>query len=224
MILAAGRGERMRPLTDTTPKPLLQVRGKALIDYHLEKLANANIERVVINHAWLGEQIVDHVRCGEFAGLDIVFSAESPVLETAGGIVKALPALTKDNAREFIVVNGDVFSDVDFTQLPDSLGEDLAHLVMVDNPEQHPRGDFYYAQGRLNTDGHTRLTYSGIGVYHVAMFSHLHPVRAPLAPLLIDAIEQRRVSAQHHQGEWNDVGTPDRLAALNQGGANAGLG
>jgi N-acetyl-alpha-D-muramate 1-phosphate uridylyltransferase len=217
MILAAGRGERMRPLTDHCPKPLLKVRGKALIESHIEALQKAGIQRLVINHAWLGEQFPACLGDGSRYGLDILYSPEQTALETAGGIINAMPLLCKDVAMEyFAVVNGDIFSDFDFSQLPKQLGNDLAHLVMVENPPHNPRGDFSFAHGRLQQGDTDKLTFSGIAVYHKTFFSGLKSGTLALAPLLRNFIGKNKVSAQQHQGSWCDVGTPERLAMLNQ--------
>lgn len=213
MLLAAGRGERMRPLTDTRPKPLLEVAGKALIEYHLAALQRAGIHEVVINHAWLGDQIEARLGTGERYGLHIRYSAERPAaLETAGGIVQALPLL---GAAPFLVINADIWTDYPLQNLPQQ-PQGLAHLVMVDNPPHHPAGDFHLAGGRLRTGGEPRLTFSGIGVYHPELFAGLEPGVRPLAPLLQAAMQADRVSGEHYRGRWLDVGTPQRLAALDR--------
>ena len=211
MILAAGRGERMRPLTDSCPKPLLQVGGKALIEHHIDSLKKANITSLVINHAHLGEQIEDYLGNGEKYGVEIQYSAEHDALETGGGIYKALPLL--GNAP-FIVVNGDVWCDLDFSLLPKKI-TGLAHLVMIANPAHNPTGDFYFNEGRLHSDKGSKLTYSGIGVFSPALFAHCTAGRFPLAPLLRNAIAENKVTASYYQGEWVDVGTPERLSDLN---------
>lgn len=215
MILAAGRGERMRPLTDHTPKPLLQVGGKPLIVWHLEHLANAGFREVVINHAHLGKQIEDALGNGSQWGLSIVYSPEAVALETAGGIVKALPFL---GDAPFLVVNADIFTDIDFARLRNVLqGQELAHLVMIDNPPQHPEGDFVYSAGRIKLEGASMLTFSGVAVYSPRMFAGLpDDVPTKLAPLLRQAIEKGEVGGEYHHGIWHDVGTPQRLAVLNQ--------
>lgn len=215
MILAAGRGERMRPLTDHTPKPLLQVGGKPLIVWHLEHLANAGFREVVINHAHLGKQIEDALGNGSQWGLSIAYSPETVALETAGGIVKALPLL---GDAPFLVVNADIFTDIDFARLRNVLqGQELAHLVMIDNPPQHPEGDFVYSAGRIKLEGASMLTFSGVAVYSPRMFAGLpDDVPAKLAPLLRQAIEKGEVGGEYHHGIWHDVGTPQRLAVLNQ--------
>ncbi|KZE34342.1 N-acetylmuramate alpha-1-phosphate uridylyltransferase MurU [Crenobacter luteus] len=214
MILAAGRGERMRPLTDATPKPLLTAGSQPLIGWHLKSLAEAGVADVVVNHAWLGDQIEARLGSGAEWGVHIAYSAEGDALETAGGIATALPLLGE---APFIVVNGDVLTDFPFARLIDAArkldGERrLAHLVLVDNPAHHAAGDFSLAaDGRvLDAPG---LTFAGVGVYHPALFAGLAPHRpARLAPLLRAAMAQGRVSGEHYRGLWRDVGTIERLA------------
>ena len=215
MILAAGRGERMRPLTDHTPKPLLPVGGKPLIVWHLERLSYAGFREVIINHAHLGSQIEAALGNGQRWGLSIRYSAEMIALETAGGIANALPLLGE---QPFLVVNSDVFTDVDFNKLENALHKDkLAHLILVDNPPQHPDGDFSLDNDQLALDGARRLTFSGIAVYHPALFADVEQGHAAkLAPLLRRAISQGLASAEHYQGKWYDIGTPERLHDLNQ--------
>lgn len=218
MILAAGRGERMRPLTDSVPKPMLQVQTKPLIEYHLEALKRAGYERVVINHAWLGQQIETALGTGERFGLDILYSVEMQALETAGGISKALPLLCPTEKDEiFTVVNGDIFTDFDFATLPAHLatGTD-AHLVMVDNPSHNPDGDFYFAQQGLYPYQGKKLTFSGIAVYNKEFFAKVNSAVTPLAPMLRAAINRGSIGAQHFTGQWTDVGTPQRLIELNK--------
>ena len=211
MILAAGRGERMRPLTDHTPKPLLKVGGKPLIVWHLERLAEAGFKEVVINHAHLGQQIEDQLGDGSCWGLNIAYSPEVTALETAGGIANALNLL---GDSPFLVVNGDVFTDVNFATLK-LQSPNLAHLVMVDNPPQHLQGDFAIKAGKLTETGDVQYTFSGVGVYHPQLFSGIEKGEAAkLAPLLKQAIAQGLVTAERHQGVWHDIGTPERLAAL----------
>ncbi len=212
MILAAGRGERMRPLTEHTPKPLLRVGGKALIEYHVERLLAAGFESLVINVSWLSEQIVAHLAASPWAQ-HIHWSREATPLETAGGIVQALPLL---GDAPFAVVNGDIWTDYPFEQLlaqvPAAGG---AHLVLVDNPAQHPQGDFRLrARGLLDRGEGERHTYSGIGVYSPALFADLEPGPRPMLPLLEQAIATGALSGEHYPGGWEDVGTPERLAAL----------
>jgi MurNAc alpha-1-phosphate uridylyltransferase len=210
MILAAGRGERMRPLTDHTPKPLLQVGGRALIAHHLQALAEAGFHEVVINHAHLGEQILASLGDGRRFGLQIQYSAEEKALETGGGIFKALPLL---GDGPFLVINGDIWCDYPLQRLQDC-NPLLAHLVMVDNPPQHPAGDFVLTEGLLHDGPGACLTFSGIGVYQPALFSGCEPGAFPLAPLLRRAMAQGAVSGEHYQGQWHDIGTPQRLAEL----------
>lgn len=215
MLLAAGRGERMRPLTDACPKPLLPVAGRPLIQWHLQRLAAAGFREVVINLSWLGEQIAAALGDGSAQGLRITFSREPwPALETGGGIFQALPLL---GPGPFLLVNGDVFTDVDFTRIR-LAPADLAQLVLVPNPEHHPRGDFWLdAAGRVLADaaaGAERLTYSGIAVLHPDLFEGAEPGRFPLLPLLERARAAGRLGGQRHDGRWLDVGTPARLAQL----------
>jgi MurNAc alpha-1-phosphate uridylyltransferase len=214
MILAAGRGERMRPLTDTTPKPLLKVADKALIEYHIEGLAKAGIYDLVINCAWLGQQIIDALGNGQQYGVNITFSDEGEqALETAGGIINALQHLGDE---PFVVVNGDIWCDYNFAKLPEK-PPGLAHLVMVDNPPHHPQGDFVLQNnGQLAAEGNNKLTFSGIGVYHPDLFAGLQPGKRPLALLLRQAMQTGQVSGEKHPGEWLDIGTPQRLDELNQ--------
>ncbi|MDO9282310.1 MAG: nucleotidyltransferase family protein [Methylotenera sp.] len=218
MILAAGRGERMRPLTDHTPKPLLKVGGKPLIVWHLERLALAGFKDVVINHAHLGEQIEAALGDGSQWGLHIQYSPEKIALETAGGIANALPLL---GSEPFLVVNGDTFTEVNFANIK-LTPNNLAHLVLVDNPPQHSQGDFVYDNGVLKNDdtenmANSKLTFSGVGVYHPSLFvSVQRGDPAKLAPLLRQAIAENRASAEHFQGVWHDIGTPERLATLDK--------
>lgn len=212
MILAAGRGERMRPLTDHTPKPLLQVAGRPLIEHTLLALTRAGFNDIVINTAWLGEQIEARLGDGSRFGIRLGYSRESTLLETGGGIHQALSLL---GAEPFLVVNGDVASDYPFGQLPTS-PEGLAHLVLVDNPSHHPDGDFGLNAGRVENTGCPRLTFSGIGVYRPQLFADCQPGRFPLAPLLRQAIDHAQVSGEHYPGFWLDVGTVERLRLLEQ--------
>lgn len=213
MVLAAGRGERMRPLTDAVPKPLLRVGGKRLIEYHLERLAAAGFREVVINTAWLGDQIEQSLGSGQQFGLAITYSRERPeALETGGGIFRALPLL---GSAPFLLVNGDVWTDVDFGALRrPPPGDSLAHLVLVSNPPQHPRGDFLIEGGLLSENAGTRHTYSGVGIYRPELFAACTPGKFPLLPLLRRAIEARRLSGEVHAGRWYDIGTAERLAVL----------
>ncbi len=216
MILAAGRGERMRPLTDHTPKPLLEVGGKPLIVWHIERLAHAGITDLVINHAHLGEQIESSLGDGSKFGVNIQYSDEGTALETAGGIAFALPLL---GDAPFAVVNGDIWCDYDFARLASQAialetSGDTVHLVMVDNPSQHPDGDFGLLDGRV-AESAPKLTFSGIGIYRPELFAHIpHASKAPLAPLLYEQIATGKVSGEHHTGKWTDVSTPQRLAEL----------
>ena len=213
MILAAGRGERMRPLTDTTPKPLLQAGGRCLIEYHVEALARAGITELVINTAWHGEQIEQRLSDGAEYGVQIIYSHEGEqALETAGGIINALPLLGNE---PFVVVNADIWTDYDFANLPTSLTT-FAHLVLVDNPPQHAGGDFSLNGDRVENEGAQRLTFSGIGVYQPSLFKALEQGVRPLAPLLRAAMAGGQVSGEHHSGEWFDIGTPERLAELDK--------
>jgi len=215
MILAAGRGVRMRPLTDTTPKSLLAAGGKALIAWQLEKLARAGFAEVVINHAHLGHLIEAALGDGSRFGLSIRYSAESEALETAGGIALALPML---GAEPFLVINADIYSDYDFSALAGlPLDDRLAHLVLVDNPPQHPRGDFALEAGNMREGGKPMLTFSGIGVYAPRLFGGIPAgAKVPLAPLLRKAIAAERVSGEHYRGRWHDIGTAERLQALDR--------
>jgi len=210
MILAAGRGERMRPLTDHTPKPLLRVGGRTLIDYHLKALGAAGIRDVVINHAHLGAQIEATLGDGERYGLQIRYSPEAIPLETGGGIRNALRLL---GAQPFLVINGDIWTDYPYSRLP-AEPAGLAHLVLVDNPSHHPAGDFALQAGRVRADGEPPLTFAGIAVYRAALFADHPPGRFPLAPLLRAAMADGQVSGEHYRGRWMDVGTPERLARL----------
>lgn len=213
MILAAGRGDRMRPLTDTTPKPLLQVAGKPLIVWHIENLRAAGFLDIVINTGWLGKQLPAVLGNGRDYGVRLHFSEEGwPAFETAGGIATALPLLGES---PFLLVNGDVYCDYPFAQLKDfDLLSDDAHLVLVKNPEHHPEGDFGLEGGRVLPQS-PRLTYSGIGVFHPRLFAQT-PERQPskLAPLLNDAIARQALSGESYPGLWMDIGTPDRLTSL----------
>jgi N-acetyl-alpha-D-muramate 1-phosphate uridylyltransferase len=218
MLLAAGRGERMRPLTDSRPKPLLEAGGKPLLAWHLERLAAAGIRDVVINVSWLGEQIVERFGSGADYGLAISWSRESPApLETAGGIAAALPML---GAAPFLLVNSDVHTDYDFSALAGAAlaqwtERRLAHLVLVPNPDHHPRGDFSLADGVLGESGAPRYTYAGIALLSPQIVAGVVPgSRAPLGPLLHGAAARNEASGELHHGLWCDVGTPQRLADL----------
>jgi MurNAc alpha-1-phosphate uridylyltransferase len=216
LIFAAGRGSRMRELTEQIPKPLLRVRGKALIQWQVESLARAGIRRVVINLSWLGEQIRTALGDGSELGVHIDYSDEGSVaLETGGGMLAALPLLGTD---PFVAVNADVWTDFDYARLP-AAPTGLAHLVLVDNPPQHPQGDFELGpDGRLHAEPKpqsVRLTFAGIGVYRPELLAGHAPGVFPLAPILRTGILAGQVSAERHGGQWSDVGTPERLALLN---------
>ncbi len=219
MILAAGRGERMRPLTDTTPKPLLPAGGKPLIVWHIERLARAGFRELVINHAHLGDQIEAALGDGSRHGVSIRYSVEAEALETAGGIAQALELL---GDQPFLVVNGDVYCDYDFStlrprleRLAGSKAELEAWLVLVDNPGHHPAGDFCLGEDKVSDEGERKLTFSGIGCYRPALFAGIAPgEKAKLAPLLRRAMAQGRVGGEHYAGCWVDVGTPQRLEQL----------
>ena len=215
MILAAGRGARMRPLTDHTPKPLLEVGGHTLIERMINSLVSAGITRLVINHAWLGEQIVARLGDGARLGAQITWSPENPALETAGGLARALDHL----GERFIAVNADILCDYPFERLlarGQSIEPDIdAHLVMVDNPPQHPTGDFTLANG-------TRLTFAGIGLYRARLLAGIEPGQpAPLAPLLRAAMAREAITGEHYHGRWSDIGTPERLTAADRACAGA---
>ncbi|WP_151670378.1 N-acetylmuramate alpha-1-phosphate uridylyltransferase MurU [Nitrincola schmidtii] len=224
MILAAGLGTRMRPLTLTTPKPLLPVADKPLIQWHIERLVNAGITDLVINHAWLGEQIEDYLGKGEALGCHIHYSAEGEPLETGGGIFRALPLLIDSPGECFLVVNADVFCDVSFSDLlqPELKCNDLGRLLMVDNPDWHPNGDFLLDEstGYLQTDHGRSLTYSGISLLSGRLFegcAENYPEGVfGLAPLLRQAITRNQLQAIRHKGFWSDIGTPERLSAVNE--------
>lgn len=211
MILAAGRGERMRPLTDTTPKPLLRIGQHCLIEYHLKALAHAKIKEIVINLGHLGEQIETFLGDGSRYGLAIHYSREEKqILDTGGGINQALPLL---GSAPFLVINGDIFTDYPFIRLPRQLAG-LAHVVLVANPAHHLHGDFVLVDGNVYTEGAMRSTFSGIGVYHPALFADCAAGAFPLAPLLRRAMALGQVSGEIYHGVWHDVGTPQKLRAL----------
>lgn len=216
MILAAGLGNRMRPLTLYKPKPLLEVGGKALIVWHIEKLKQIGVTDIVINSAWLADILIGTLGDGSQFGVNILWTREDQGLETAGGIINALPLL---GTEPFILVNGDVWTTFDFASLLNvNLGNDLAHLVFVTNPEQHPKGDFTLAEGRAYTFEQEQqgdnLTYSGVAVLNPQMFDGLEAGKRPLAPLLKQAMIDGRISAEKMQAAWVDVGTPERLSSL----------
>lgn len=229
LVFAAGLGERMRPLTDHTPKPLLEVGGKPLVVWHLENLARAGVKQVVMNTSWLAGQFEPALGDGSRWGLHITYVYEGATpLETGGGMHHAMNALHTGMPADapFIAVNGDIWTDFEFSNLPER-PEGLAHLVLVDNPAQHPSGDFALtAEGRVESDGAHKLTFSGIGLYSPALLedwrsvigdaagSQDTPPRFKLAPLLRHAMHASKITGEHHTGRWVDVGTPDRLAAL----------
>ncbi|HEY5972803.1 MAG TPA: nucleotidyltransferase family protein, partial [Pseudoxanthomonas sp.] len=231
LIFAAGLGERMRPLTDTTPKPLLQVGGKPLIVWHLEKLAAMGISEIVVNTSWLAGQFPQTLGDGSRWGLKLNYSYEGTTpLETGGGMFHALPLLADAQAPDepFIAINGDIWSDYDFARLPREPGGD-AHLVLVDNPAHNGHGDFALDRdGIVHSQGEEKSTFSGIGIYRPALFDGWRriigdargadetPPRFKLAPLLRAAMARGAVSGEHHRGQWTDVGTPERLARLDR--------
>lgn len=208
MILAAGRGERMRPLTDSCPKPLLTINGKPIIVYHLEALKKAGITSVVINVSWMADKIIQYLGDGSAYGVSITYSDEPEALETAGGIINALDKLDD----EFIVVNGDVFTDYDFSRLTALTRQ--AHLVLVDNPTHNQHGDFSIHQGVLSNNESCRFTFSGIACYQKSFFSDVIEGKQALAPLLRKKANKQLVTAEIYQGVWSDVGTPQRLNEL----------
>ena len=213
LIFAAGKGERMRPLTDTRPKALLEVRGVPLIGWHLHALREAGVTDIVVNTGYLGDQLPAALGDGADYGVRIVWSHERPEpLETGGGMRRALALL---DAAPFIALNADIFTDYRFADLP-SEPEGLAHLVLVDNPSHNPRGDFVLQDGVCRLCGPERLTFSGIGVYRPALIEAYPQGRYGLAPILREAIDFSRVTGEQHHGTWSDVGTPERLAQLNQ--------
>lgn len=213
MLLAAGRGERLRPITDRIPKPLVPVGGKPLIAWHLERLAAAGCREVVSNVSHLGEQIVEYVGDGSRFGLRVQFSREAQPLETAGGIAQALPLL---GAEPFLLVNGDIYCEADFRPfLSHRLQSNVAHLVLVPNPPQHAAGDFSLEDGAIGNDGTPRYTYAGVAVMSPQLVAPVkRGEKAPLAPLLRAAAGKRLVSGELFNGLWQDVGTPERLAQL----------
>ncbi|MCD9029257.1 nucleotidyltransferase family protein [Luteimonas sp. BDR2-5] len=231
LVFAAGLGERMRPLTDTTPKPLLVAGGKPLIVWHLERLAGAGVREVVVNTSWLADRFAPALGDGSRWGLRIRYAHEgAPPLETGGGMLHALPLL---GDAPFIAVNGDIWTDFDFVRLPSApTGE--AHLVLVDNPPHNPAGDFALTGSRVDGDGDSRLTFAGIGVYRPSLLADWRrvigdapgagadPPRFKLAPLLRAAMANGRVSGERHAGAWTDVGTPERLATLDSTLSEAG--
>jgi len=213
MILAAGRGERLRPLTDKIPKPLIKVAGKSLIEYHIENLARSGIKEVIINTAWLAEKIHQQLDDGTKYGVNIQYSDEGTAMETAGGIINALPLLGDE---PFLVVNGDINCDFDFSTL-DKLKDGIqAHLILVTNPEHNPQGDFSLQNDMIKNSGETMYTFSGIGIYSVTFFAEQQSGISPLAPLIRSKSDENLVSGQLHSGRWTDVGTIERLNELDE--------
>jgi len=213
MILAAGRGERLRPLTDTVPKSLVQVRGKTLLERHLESLQTAGIRDVVINLGWLGEKIVERVGSGSRFGLEVVYSEEGDnVLETGGGIHKALPFL---GSAPFLVVNADIFTDMPVPEVAPGPGIS-GHLVMVPRPSYRDHGDFDLRDGRVRNADDAELTFSGVAIYRPEFFAGCEAGRFPLAPLLREAADAGQLSGALYDGCWEDVGTEERLNKLNR--------
>ena len=228
MILAAGRGERMRPLTNSIPKPLLKVGSHTLIEHQIINLARSGFTDIVINHAYLGEMIEQALGTGERYGVKIRYSPEKTVLETAGGVINAMSMLCgSDHNVPFLVVNADIYCKVDYAHLLSVFEmmhiptpEHWAHLILVDNPVHHPQGDFALKKKEVMLAGDRMLTFSGIGVYHPRLFDNLQPVRMKLAPLLHQAIEGGRVTGEFFSGTWIDVGTPERLHWLDDQSRN----
>ncbi|MBE0470111.1 MAG: nucleotidyltransferase family protein [Methyloprofundus sp.] len=212
MILAAGRGERMRPLTEHTPKPLLKAAGKPLIEYTIEALVKAGITEIVINLAYLGGQLKNYLGDGSQYQAHIQYSEEGEIgLETAGGIKNALPLLG-DSA--FLVINGDIYCDFPLQNLINKR-IDLAHLILINNPSHNPEGDFFLRNTAiLAPEGEEKFTFSGIGLYHPDLFAKLKPGKSALAPLLKKAMQNQRISGEHYAGFWMDIGTPERLENL----------
>lgn len=212
MILAAGRGDRMRPLTDTMPKPLLMAGKYRLIEYHLFNLANAGFKDIVINVAWLGQQVIDTIGNGEKYGLNIVYSNEgAEALETGGGIFNALPLLGDE---PFLVINGDVWTDYPLARLESIDLIDRAHLVLVNNPAHNPQGDFSIRDGRLVEGDEERYTFSGLGVYSSAFFESEEKGKYPLAPMIRKFLAKDQISGELYMGQWMDIGTAQRLEDL----------
>ncbi len=225
MILAAGRGERMRPLTNTLPKPLLKAGACTLIEYQLKNLAHAGFVDIVINHAYLGTMIENALGNGERYGVNIRYSAEEKVLETAGGIANALPLLTDESGwLPFVAVNADIYCAMDYALLLPTLNkmysgehQALAHLILVDNPSHHEGGDFVLNADQVMLTGENKLTFSGIGIYQPRLFNDIKPgIPIKLAPILRQAMLEGKVSGEHFCGQWVDVGTPQRLEALDK--------
>lgn len=218
MILAAGRGERLRPLTDAIPKPLIKAAGKSLIEYHLENLATAGFKEIIINTAWLAEKIHQQLGDGSNYGVNIQYSDEGEALETAGGIINALPLLGDE---PFLVVNGDIWCDFNFSTLPALKESAQAHLVLVKNPDHNPTGDFALQNNQIQNTGEGIHTYSGIGIYRPEFFKEQKKGALPLAPIIRSNAEEGLVSGQLYDGLWTDVGTMERLQELEKNLNNA---
>jgi MurNAc alpha-1-phosphate uridylyltransferase len=212
MILAAGKGERLRPLTETVPKALVEVRGRSLLERHLDSLATCGIDTVVINLGWLGGQILERVGSGEQYGLKVTYSQEGDnILETGGGIQRALPML---GSEPFLVINADIYTDMPVPDIDLAVG-DLAHLVLVPTPADKPSGDFALSDGRIRNAGDEMYTFSGVSMYRPEFFAGCEPGRFSVVPMLRQAADDDRLSGSVYAGVWRDVGTPERLAALN---------
>ncbi len=211
MILAAGRGERLRPLTDTVPKPLIKIAGKSLIEYHLQNLARAGFKEIIINTAWLAEKIHAELGDGSNYGVSIQYSNETDALETAGGIINALPLL---GSEPFLVVNGDIWCDFNFSNLPDLKTGIQTHLILVDNPEHNQQGDFSLQNGMVQNSQKNLYTFSGIAIYAPAFFSSQPSGATPLAPVIRQKCARNLVSGQYYNGRWTDVGTIERMQQL----------
>lgn len=212
MILAAGRGERMRPLTDTTPKPLLKVHGKPLIVWHIEKLASLGFSEIIINIDYLGDKIIQALGDGSKWGVSIIYSdeRETGALESGGGIIKALPFMED---KIFLVVNSDIWCDYEFDSNFD-LKDDLAHLVLVPNPQHNSQGDFGLNKDMVTNNSNKKYTFSGIGYYSSKLFENIECKKTPLAPILREAAQNKKVSGSLYLGEWHDIGTPQRLKEI----------
>jgi len=212
MLLAAGRGERLRPLTDDLPKPLVEANGKALIDYHLENLQSSGIEEVVINTCWKGDRLVKHLGDGSRYGMEISYRHESTALETAGGVANALDLL---GDQPFLLISADIWCDAKLSTLINTASEQLAHIMLVKNPAHHPEGDFSLQNKFVVPRTANSSTYAGIGIYSPELFKYLPPGPVPLLKVLTSAISKSQMTGQIYQGPWFDIGTVDRLAALN---------
>lgn len=219
LILAAGLGTRMRPLTDHTPKPLLKAGNNSLIGHIIHDLKQAGITELVINHAWLGDRLEEALKDGTELGVSIRYSREQEPLETAGGIRQALPLLHLTDDEPFLVVNGDIWTDFPFhalTERATRLGDRRGHLVLVPNPAHNQRGDFALEKDGVSTQGFPKYTFSGIGLYRPSLFQKVPTGVYPLAPVLREAMKDTLISGELYEGEWRDIGTPDRLTELDQ--------